>query len=91
VKHLNALGVPELSDGHFYRVTSDFLGTSVQIRRERRFGSTFVTEVYVRPEESLTPEYALYVACFKAAGFLRDLEEDRADCDALAEYKGDHK
>lgn len=88
---LTALGAPELPAGYFYRVTSDFVGVSVELRRKWRFGSNLVTEAFVFPEQSFSPERALVKACEKVVRFLRVLEDDQHDRRTLASFLGDHK
>ncbi|MFE0648522.1 hypothetical protein ACFVZH_08050 [Streptomyces sp. NPDC059534] len=88
---LTDLGAPELPAGYFYRVADDLYGITVQVRRERRFGSAFVTEVYATPKEGQSAENAVVLACMKLCRFVREAAEERQKTDAMAKYLGDHK
>ncbi|MEV7589704.1 hypothetical protein AB0O42_05465 [Streptomyces sp. NPDC089922] len=88
---LTALGAPELPADYFYRVADEYYGITVQVRRERRFGSAFVTEVYATPQPGQSAERALALACMKLRRFVLEAAEERRKVNAMAQYVGDHK
>ncbi|MFC7979539.1 hypothetical protein ACFUT3_30440 [Streptomyces cinereoruber] len=88
---LTALGAPELPARHFYRLTSDFIGTVLQVRRKRRIGSALVAECYIFPDQSPTPEWAIRNAGRKLDRAMAEKARERYGHKALAAYMGDHK
>ncbi|MEV4939589.1 hypothetical protein [Streptomyces zaomyceticus] len=88
---LVAAGAPELPEGHFYRVreSSNAL-LKVELRRQGRWLSALVDDVYVRPGSYETPEAAVVAACKRV---FEDWEARQADCAAFRASRsllGDH-
>lgn len=84
-------GAPELPDGYFYRVReSSSALLKVELRRQGRWLSGLVEDVYVRPGSYATPKAAVVAGCKRIFEDWETRQANDAALRASRAFLGDH-